>query len=475
MDDMAMDVSAFSLPILKVDTAQLYLDDMYKGVIILGGIGSGKSSGSGAFLAQKFLAYGYGGLVLCSGQDECATWQDYAKRTARDDDVIIVGKEHDNALNFIDVELKKDVPYVQRIDAVVNVFRDALELSMRKETFGGDASFWHEASVKLIKQCLVLLDASRHNTTDIVSLFNVQELIIYAPRTMEQAQHAPDNNDQTDIFWRTMSQVNNYRQSLDEESSQRREIDQAFSYFFDEFPILPDRTRESVVMTVGTVINSLISGITYEFLNTKTTFSLQETFDGKIVIVDLPISHYGTSGRLVQVIIKRLFQQALVQRHIEKNTAPVFLWADEFQNFTTQFDRSFMNEQRKYRGCTVFLTQTIGNIGDELHNIQQARNLLGQFQTAIFHANADHDTNEYAAMRMGKSYQTRTGLNANEFMGAGVSMTPTYAYEVEPIELMQLRTGGILNDGLVDAYVVKSGRPFTTGSHFAKVTFQQGE
>ena len=189
--------------------------------------------------------------------------------------------------------------------------------------------------------------------------------------------------------------------------------------------------------------------------------------------MDIPITEYGDAGRLIQVILKRIFQNEIVQREVVDSTQPVFLWADEFQNFTTKFDRAFMNIQRKYKGCTVFLTQTIGNIGDELGNIQAAKNLIGQFQTAIFHANADPETNSYAADRIGRTYQTRTGINANEFMGAGVAMNPTYAYQVEPTELLALRTGGRINELIVDAIIVKSGKSFASNRNFARVAFSQ--
>mgnify|MGYP000624881007 CR=1 FL=1 len=50
-----------------------------EGVQIFGGIGSGKTSGSGAALAKSFLNSGFGGLVLCAKKDELETWQRYAK------------------------------------------------------------------------------------------------------------------------------------------------------------------------------------------------------------------------------------------------------------------------------------------------------------------------------------------------------------------------------------------------------------
>ena len=467
------------LQILNDSDATVYLDDLYKGVIIFGGIGSGKTSGSGSYFARQMLSLGYGGMVLCAGHDEKETWMSYAIETGRENDVIVVSSDTKHRFNFIDYEFKRDSSYIKRVDTVVSLFRDAFELSMRQNSMGNDA-FWLEASVEFVKNSLVFLEAAQRDTETSISLSDVKMLSIRVPRNTTEREKRLNSYDKTkvgtpkeDIFATLYFKALEVYKSEEIEPLQKRTIGAAISYFVDQFVILPERTRESVVMTVGTVIDKLISGTTYEYLNTDTTFSPTNAFHGKIIILDIPITEYGDAGRLVQVILKRIFQNEITQRKVTEYTAPVFLWSDEFQNFTTEFDRSFMNIQRKYRACTFYLTQTIGNIADELGNIQAAKNLIGQFQTAVFHANADPETNTYAAERVGRTYQTRTAISSSEFMGGGMSITPTYAYQVEPTELLELRTGGEINDLIVDAVIIKSGKPFRTKKNFAKISFSQ--
>ena len=55
-----------------------------EGVQIFGGIGSGKTSGSGAALARAYMRAGFGGLVLCAKKDEVDTWREYAAQTGRE-------------------------------------------------------------------------------------------------------------------------------------------------------------------------------------------------------------------------------------------------------------------------------------------------------------------------------------------------------------------------------------------------------
>ncbi len=59
-----------------------------EGIQIFGGIGSGKTSGSGKMLAKKFLENGYGGLVLTAKQDEKDLWVKYCADAGASDDVL---------------------------------------------------------------------------------------------------------------------------------------------------------------------------------------------------------------------------------------------------------------------------------------------------------------------------------------------------------------------------------------------------
>src|SRR6202789_3983571 len=72
------------------------LNDAFQGVQILGGTGSGKSSGSGQALARAFLDANLGGLVLTAKTDEVFAWTEYAKATGRTDDLLIVDEKGKN-------------------------------------------------------------------------------------------------------------------------------------------------------------------------------------------------------------------------------------------------------------------------------------------------------------------------------------------------------------------------------------------
>ena len=235
------------------------------------------------------LSLGYGGMVLCAGHDERETWTSYAKETGRDQDLIIVSSTTNYRFNFIDHEFKRQgASYIQRVDTVVSLFRDAFELSLRQNSMGNDA-FWLEASIEFVKHSLVFLEAAKAHTDESVSLSDVKMLSGRVPRNTKEREDRLDNYDRAsvgtakeDIFATMFFKAYAIYNDAHIEAMRKRTIGAALSYFVDHFVILPERTRESVVMTVSTVIDKLISGTAYEFLNTTTTFSARDAFEGRL-------------------------------------------------------------------------------------------------------------------------------------------------------------------------------------------------
>ena len=93
------------------------LNDAFQGVQILGGTGSGKSSGSGQALARAFLDANLGGLVLTAKTDEVFTWKKYAEAAGRLDDLLIVDSSRStvsifSATSFTDPEPGQGTPRI---------------------------------------------------------------------------------------------------------------------------------------------------------------------------------------------------------------------------------------------------------------------------------------------------------------------------------------------------------------------------
>src|ERR1700693_2894522 len=78
--------------------------DALTGVAVFGATGSGKTSGTGKHLAMGYLNAELGGIVLCAKKDERRQWEQWARETARENDVIVFDASARWRFNFLDWE-----------------------------------------------------------------------------------------------------------------------------------------------------------------------------------------------------------------------------------------------------------------------------------------------------------------------------------------------------------------------------------
>ena len=123
------------------------LEDAVRGVQIFGGIGSGKTSGSGRELALAYLQNGYGGIVLCGKVDEKDNWLQYAKETNRLDDVIVFEPHGPYTFNPLQYEMNRSKDEGGGHTAnIVSLFLSLVKMGNRleggSEGLGGREPFW---------------------------------------------------------------------------------------------------------------------------------------------------------------------------------------------------------------------------------------------------------------------------------------------------------------------------------------------
>jgi hypothetical protein len=143
----------------------------------------------------------------------------------------------------------------------------------------------------------------------------------------------------------------------------------------------------------------------------------------------------------------------------------VFLWADEAQNFVTDFDAEYQAVARSASGCTVYLTQNRESYRRVLGNSDAVDSLLGNLQAKFFCQNSG-ETNEWAAKLLGERYVDVMSTNVGQGGGeqptssSGVSRSEQRRYFVEPARFTTLKRGGALNNFQVQAIVYNGGHLF---------------
>jgi len=492
------------VPLLYFDQYDpLTVANACEGTHVFGGIGSGKTSGSGKALAHAFLNAGMGGLVLTAKPDELATWQRYAEETGRSDDLLIFSPDHSHRFNFLNYESNRTGAGGGQTENIVALFMSVLEASNRDGGNSGGDKFWQDATKQLLRNAVDLLRLSQ---SDIV-LSDIVKIINEAPKGAEDIflnknpQKSNPRFAQT-IVGQKIEIIQNRKNNGELSPVDNNDFQQTFDYWIKNFPYIADRTRSSITATFLAMADMFLRGHLSQLFCTNTTLTPDITFDpnNKIIVVALPVKQWGQVGIVAQVLFKFMWQQAIERRQVEPHTLPSFLWADEAHLFITEYDQEFLTTARSSRACMVYLTQNMPNYLAMLGGRDaQSRvdSLLGNFQTKIFHQNADSVTNTWAAELIGRNLQQRanystshnSGNNSggsesdqggssssgnNEGSSSSSGISEQVDYDIMPVEFSRLRKGSSVNNCLVDAIIHQGGRFWEqTGKSYLFTTFDQ--
>jgi TraM recognition site of TraD and TraG len=455
-----------------------------EGVAIFGGTGGGKTSGSGHTINQAFLRAGMGGLVLCAKSDEARMWQEYAREAGRSDDVILFSPEQPWRFNFMGEELRRKSRGGGDSEVIVKLLNTIAGVTKRDAANGGgqgDAKFWEESSNLLLKKCVDLVAMAKGNIT----ISDLYDVLDSAPKSIEQTRSAE---------WQKNSPCYAYLKAAYHRataSGQQRDFQILDNYWMGTFPELADKTRSILVASITPLIDLLNREPLRQLFCGETNITPQAMEEGKIIIVDLPVTQFNEMGKYAAAIWKLCTQRCLERRDVRTSPRPVFIWQDEAQHFVLETDMMFQTTCRSYRVCNVVMTQNISNFYAVMGGGEKSKaivdSLLGTLNTKIFHCNGDSVTNQWMAEQIGRSLQTVCNSNISHqspnLISSGMGFSPTnitsgvsqlYEWEVQPGTATTLRTGGPANHYEVEAIVFSSGMCFAaTGRPYLFATFKQ--
>jgi hypothetical protein len=458
--------------------------DAQTGVAVFGATGSGKTSGPAKHLATGYLAGGFGGLVLCAKKEERRQWEQWARATNRSGDLIIIEKGGKWRFNFHEWEARRAGEgggLTINVVALLDEIAGALGGGAREERGGGgDNKFWD--------------DALHHMNTNLVGL----AVLAGAPLSMSVLRSilnsAPQRASEVESeAWQKMSDCYCLVQAAERavgnaDDDTRAEFEECKSYWFREFPNLSEKTRSIITLSFAMLARPFLGPPLRTLFAADTTVTPEDTFNGKIIIVDLPVQEFRLAGRVANLTWKYCFQVAVLRRMqpAEPNRflRPVFLWADEAQNFVTEFDAEFQAVARSAGGCTVYLTQNRESYRRVLGNNDAVDSLLGNLQAKFFCQNSG-ETNEWAARFLGESWRLIPSQGTSHTIDPGtltrnptasVTMSEQRRYFVEPSTFTILKRGGEKHGFVVEAVVYNGGSLFGDGEEvqpFAILRFNQ--
>ncbi|MDH4745875.1 TraG/TraD/VirD4 family protein [Sphingomonas sp. CBMAI 2297] len=405
--------------LLRLSTSDYFtLRDACQGVHIFGGIGSGKTSGSGAALAGAYLRASFGGLVLAAKPDEVELWLRYAQAHGRSNSVLLFGGAG-GGFNFIRYELARQG--ADGIGSVIECLMRILEAARLAKASPGteSGSFWEDTSRQLLRNTIPILFAA----TGDVRIPDILRFIVAAPVTQDQLRD-PDWQERSFMFQALLAARRSPMHPLSQD-----DFDKTARYWRDEYAQLDPKTRGNIAISLSTALDRFNRGRLQAAFCGETTLMPELSFHGAIIIMDMSALTWNEDGIVGQQLFKFMWQRAVLARNAlapQQRERPVFLWADESQYFVNSFDADFQSTCRSSRACTVYLTQSLptyyAKIGghDAKH---RADMLLANFVTKIFHNNADPETNRWAAETIGRSLQRRATFSQGSSWGHNMGMS----------------------------------------------------
>ena len=474
--------------------------DALNGLLILGGIGSGKTSGPSRYIALQYLKNNFSGVVLCSKREEVDMWKEYSRLTNREADLCIVEPNGNEYFDMFDYLCKANRPAgVTLTGNIVQVLKTVIEGSQERSGRAGDDSFWEGAMDLLITNCIEL--SLLHTGT-----ITAQQLYSLAMSAPQKGITRNDENRKDSVTFilnevnkRLNQKVEDFKKTLTTEQKEFYKIDpvefekaifsiapesetvkEVYNFFMDTYYNLSDKTRSIIhFLFVGFLQSFLKEPVKSLFCSGKTTFTPDDCLTGnKIIVLNIPTKIFQKAGRDVQTTFKLLFQRAMEQRDIKENGRIAFIFADEAQEFILPTDTDFQATARGLRVAVVYISQNLPNFYACMGGLKseyKVKAFLGTLSTKIFNANADIDTNRYASDLIGEAYIVDT--NWSKTVSKTFSKTTSESFRLErmvrPEGFVNLKTGGPLNRFVVQGYLHRQGTAFSNGTNFKLVSFSQ--
>lgn len=432
--------------------------DGCEGLAVFGQTGSAKTSSMRTAI-RRLLRLGLGGVVFTVKEDEFPTWKQFCKEEGRLNDVVEL-KPGGASFNFITAEARGDGGNAL-IENVIEVMLAASSVIDGKYK----TDIWDKAAKGLLRSLLTLLTIAREEI-DISELYNC---IASMPKGVDKAS--------VDAFMKN-SPIVALINDVDRGGKQHPDLDTSLSYIFNEWPNLDQRTTSSVVFTLTALCDTLRRSPLRNWLCAKTTVSPADCRQGKIILIHYPILKYGESARLAQIIIKSSCQR--IWQRVPGEF--VFKWFDEVQYGFHPSDTDFASTRRSLKVIDVIMLQNLPlfytKAGEASKNTVMA--YLGNMNTKLFFLNSDEETNKYASGLYGdhlarrRNYGRTSNAGGNQISG-GRSQGENEAWEpvLRPHEFTRLKNGRSINHYYTTCYVFQTGRTWSNGQNYLKVTFDQ--
>jgi hypothetical protein len=400
---------------------RLSLKDTHTGILIFGGIGSGKTVSLMVPLLRQFFR-------KLRHEDDSS---EYAKCGA-----LIIDEKGDFSGSVITemILAHRNLEDLVVIDAELSLFRynpidpnqtadaNADKLAKIQQLMGGgsgkDNPFWDTTSKRVIRNFIFLLMASKPKGT--VGLDDIARLV-------------RENDRAAALCNEVESTIRHKRKHNDITRDDYQAYEDALSCIRIDWLKMPEVTQGNLKATIANMLGPIAADPKLQKVFCRdTNFTFKDLADkGKIVIFRKNGINQEVA-RLLCVALKLDFQAWQKRRNGEEAerwginaTRTVLFVCDEYQEFLNKGDDEFYAVCRSTKTSAIVATQGVTSFKAKLKNEDDTKNLIQSLCTVVFLKTIDDATFKLGEALSGKSKQEETSQSQNTtgFLNAATDLS----------------------------------------------------
>jgi len=349
----------------------LNLTDASQNLLIMGAIGSGKTTRVMHPLLLQLLTQNCGGLIFdIKGDFKSAVYK--ASDLTRKE-IITIGIEQ-NPLNLL-AGLPPEI--------VASFLKSALLLSAGAKL----DSFWIDTATELCRNVLgVLVFLPEH--------YNLHSLYRYL--FSSETKKIIDEK----IIAKTLNE------------KELLQLDACQYYLNKIFSQFDEKIQSGVLASVAQTLSPFQHPVLVEaFCATHSkSYSMDEVLNGTVFLVDMPLSIWGVAGKVVYTFIKLRFFNVMQQRAVKQNVdqhRPVFFMCDEYQEIVScnkdgLSDLNFWDKSRSSKTLGLISAQSVSSFYAAIGDRDLTHALLQNFRQKLIFRTEDDWTIEYCNRLVGQ-------------------------------------------------------------------------
>jgi hypothetical protein len=393
----------------KPDWLTMDAKGLYTGILILGSTGTGKTTACAYPFLDQMAKYKsgsqdekIGGLILDVKGDFWKEAVSILKRNGRGEDIVIIKPGSGYYFNPI---------HYPQLDAKIIAERLYSVLENMNSNDGRQDSFWKDKSINLLANSLNIIRLCM----DYATLSDIYEIL-------------SDDNKLNNIIDYAKNLI---RIKSNKTATYLNELKLTVSYFAGaDYAGLDERTKGIIKSESLRVCSDFIKPVfkdTFCAPQEKLNFpGFHEAVNsGKIVILNMPESKYGLTGKIIGIMMKLDYFRTVLNRVYKSviddkvNTKrPVLFICDEYQNYVTsgdiESDAEFFARCRQSKAVNIVLTQSYSSLKLKLGSEEKLNSLIGNIRSTIWLALSDDYSREKASKICDKEYKLKITENITE-------------------------------------------------------------